>query len=406
MSPTRQRPFPDIAVMESLPTTPDAPPPAPPSTAHRLFIGPYGLRAGWSLLVYVAILGVLIGGLNRGVHYYRVAHPKAAVTAAPSPAPADAAGTARDTTAAATTTAATTTAPATPASGTTPSKAAATPQLMRDMIIGEGVAFLLFLLVSWIMAGIERRRLSAYGLGGEQRVARFLVGGVWGLVAMSTLIATLRMSHLLVFDTQLDHGLAILGWGATQLVAFLLVGLVEEYLFRGYIQFTLTRGLVSIGNRVAPAHARAIGFWIAAFLTSALFLVAHTQNNGETALGLFQVFLAGVVFIVALWRTGSLWWAIGFHTTWDWAQSFLYGVPDSGGLMQGRLFATHAIGNPLYSGGTVGPEGSVLCVPILIMVIVILRFTRPSPQPPLETTRAESPVASPAPVPTHVPAIA
>jgi membrane protease YdiL (CAAX protease family) len=402
MSPTRQRPFPDIPVMESSPTTPDVLPPAPPSTARRVFSGPYGLRAGWSLLVYVAILAVLIGGLRLAGHYYRVAHPKSPATAgiAEAAAPVATSPAVRDT-AAALPTGAAATAAAPTASTPTP-----TPTPMRDMIIGEGVAFLVMLLVTWIMAGIERRRLSAYGLGGEQRVARFVVGGVWGLLAMSTLIATLRMSHLLVFDTQLDHGTAILGWGATQLVAFLLVGLVEEYLFRGYIQFTLTRGLVSIGNRVAPAHARTIGFWIAAFLTSALFLVAHTQNNGETALGLFQVFLAGVVFIVALWRTGSLWWAIGFHTTWDWAQSFLYGVPDSGGLMQGRLFATHAIGNPLYSGGTVGPEGSVLCVPILIMVIVILRFTRPSPQPPLEATRAESPVASTEPVPSHVPAIA
>ena len=71
---------------------------------------------------------------------------------------------------------------------------------------------------------------------------------------------------------------------------------------------------------------------------------------------------------------------------WDWAQSFLYGVPDSGGLVQGRLFATHALGNPLLSGGTDGPEGSVLCIPILLLVILVLVFfTRPSSQPPLET---------------------
>jgi hypothetical protein len=74
---------------------------------------------------------------------------------------------------------------------------------------------------------------------------------------------------------------------------------------------------------------------------------------------------------------------------WDWAQSFLYGVPDSGQLVQGRLFATHASGNVLLSGGTVGPEGSVLLVPVMALVIVVLLYTHPSPQPPLETKPAK-----------------
>jgi len=66
------------------------------------------------------------------------------------------------------------------------------------------------------------------------------------------------------------------------------------------------------------------------------------------------------------------------------AQSFLYGVPDSGMLMKERMFATHAAGNPVLSGGTVGPEGSVLCIPVLALMIVVLLFTRKSPGPPLE----------------------
>ena len=94
------------------------------------------------------------------------------------------------------------------------------------------------------MAAIEGRSLWAFGLGGTHSVGRFVVGAVWGLAAMSLLIGSLRGMHL-VFDGELDHGWAILGWGGAQLFGFLCVGLVEEYLFRGYLQFTLTRGLVS-----------------------------------------------------------------------------------------------------------------------------------------------------------------
>jgi membrane protease YdiL (CAAX protease family) len=148
-----------------------------------------------------------------------------------------------------------------------------------------------------------------------------------------------------------------------QFLVFLFVGLVEEYAFRGYLQFTLTRGLVSVGNPISRRHARAIAFWLASAVTSALFLLAHTHNGGENKLGLLQVFVVGIIFVTALWRTGSLWWAIGFHMAWDWAQSFLYGVPDSGSLMQGRLFATHALGNPLFSGAPMGRKGACSASP-------------------------------------------
>lgn len=279
-----------------------------------------------------------------------------------------------------------------PATHPTPPSAtytALTPPQTNDLpltpyTIIEAIDFIAIFMVSLLMATLESRNIGVFGLGGRQPFARFLHGALWGLIAMSILIATLRGLHLLVFDTRVLHGTSILAAGASQLLLFLLVGLFEEYLFRGYIQFTLTRGLLFLGNRLSQRHARTIAFWIAALLTSAIFLYAHTRNTGEDWLGLIQIFLAGIVFVFALWRTGSLWWGIGFHMAWDWSQSFLYGVPDSGGLMQGRLFATHALGKPLLSGGTVGPEGSILCIPVFLLTIAILCFTHSSPQPQLD----------------------
>lgn len=358
---------------QPLETTPTGLEPLPipprPSLAHLVFIGPYGLRAGWSLLIYIAIL-VSIVFTVRTVHDYNKARAhNAAVAAAQASGKPVAAPVKSDPNA---------------------------PVPVSDAILPEGIAFAVILLLSLLMGAIERRRVAVYGLGGPHFLSRFLTGAVWGLVALSLLVGTLSALHLLSFDAQLDHGWAILGWGGAQLFGFLLVGLVEEYLFRGYLQFTLTRGMVSVGNLISRRHARSIGFWIATVITSGLFFLAHTTNNGEDKMGLLLVFLAGVAFVVALWRTGSLWWAIGFHMAWDWSQSFLYGVPDSGTLSQGRLFATHAMGNPLLSGGTDGPEGSAFCIPILLLIIVVLFFTRPSPQPPLETrSRGDSPVGPP-----------
>lgn len=156
-------------------------------------------------------------------------------------------------------------------------------------------------------------------------------------------------------------------------------------MLRGYLQFTLTRGVIGLAEKISPANARAVAFWMAAVIMSFTFGALHLGNAGENALGLVQVVLIGLIFSYVLWRTGSLWWAIGFHMAWDWAQSFLYGVADSGNLSVGRLFQTHIAGKPLLSGGVDGPEGSILCIPVLLVVVVVVRLTtRPGEQPPLE----------------------
>ena len=334
---------------------------APQPKRNPVFFGVFGLRAGWSLLIYLAIIGVIVGSFYFVGHQVLLqAKQDAAVTAAKTGKPAP------------------------PVESLMPKPDPSQPEPLPAVIIGEAILFGGFVLLSGLMAVIERRDLFNFGLGGTRSISRFLIGAFWGIAAISLLILTLRSFHLLAFDVRLDHGPSILFWGLLQLVAFFFVGLTEEFTTRGYLQFTLTRGLVSVGNLISPGHARTIAFWIASVLTSALFLYAHTRNAGENWLGLFQVFLVGMVFVVALWRTGSLWWGIGFHMSWDWGQSFLYGVPDSGGLMQGRLFATHSLGKSIYSGGTVGPEGSVLCVPIMLLVLLVLLNTHPSPQPPLE----------------------
>jgi membrane protease YdiL (CAAX protease family) len=334
--------------------------PAQPALLRRIFFGPFGLRAGWGLLIYFAILASIIFSV-RAVHHYNKARAHetavAAARAAGKPEPA-----------------------------ASPKEDPNAPMNVAEAIQEEGVSFAVVLFASLLMALIERRRFTAYGLGGQRPIGRFFVGAIWGLAAVSLLVGTLRVFHLVSFDAQLDHGWTIARWGGAQLIGFLFVGLLEEYMFRGYLQFTLTRGLVGLANLISRPHGRTIAFWMATVITSGLFFLAHTGNTGEDKVGLLLVFLAGVAFVAALWRTGSLWWAIGFHMAWDWSQSFLYGVPDSGLLVQGRLFATHALGNPMLSGGTDGPEGSVFCIPILLLVIgVLFFFTKPGQQPRLES---------------------
>jgi hypothetical protein len=264
----------------------------------------------------------------------------------------------------------------------------------HGLLTAEGRELVVVALASFAMAKIERRRLSDYGLGGKRCLRNFAGGLAWGLTLLSLLVFSLRASGLLIFDARLLHGASALRYGAIWLVGFLLVGLFEETFFRGYIQFTLTRGINGICNwlRATDSHTtsqNAIGFWAAALLLSFGFGFTHQSNAGESPIGLIAAALIAVVFCLSLWRTGSLWWAIGFHAAWDWAQSFLYGVSDSGTMVVGHLFATHPVGRAILSGGLTGPEGSLYILPIVALTAAAILLTLPRVQ------RDEPPVTAP-----------
>jgi uncharacterized protein len=224
-------------------------------------------------------------------------------------------------------------------------------------IRSEIVSVVVVFAATWIMSRTEGRSILVYGYVGRARLARFLWGGLWGFLALSSLVAVLWKSHYLAFGGRLLGGGAVWEYGLAWLVMFVLVGVFEESLLRGYLQYTLTRG---------------IGFWWGALLMSLVFGVVHGNNRGESPIGLISAGAVGLVFCLSLWYTGSLWWAIGFHATWDWAQSFFYGTPDSGMMTQGHLMAEHPLGPLLWSGGPTGPEGSIYVLPLLLIIAAVM----------------------------------
>ena len=341
----------ELSAQQSADTISIAPQAPEPSTLRLIFIGPYGLRAGWSLLLFVAMLIAIIAAINFAGHTYYHHHP-AALAARKAQQKLNAGKT---------------------TFATDPS----------DILSTHGIPMVVFLLLSWIMTRIERRRLGVYGFRGTHRVPNCFKGLLTGFLSLSLLVLTLKLTHLLVFDGIALSGSAIILNALKWFAAFCLIGLTEEYMFRGYVQYTLARGLSGILPPDSP-YRHMLGFWLAATFFSGIFLFAHTTNPGESPIGLLSVFVVGLVLAYSLWRTGSLWWAIGFHTAWDYSQSYLYGVSDSGMLSNGRLMNSHAVGNKLFSGGFTGPEGSIYILPIMILIVLAIRFTVPAgPLPPL-----------------------
>ena len=182
-----------------------------------LFIGKNGLRAGWRLFLYVLIVVVSALGINALVRM--VFHPQHV-------------------------------------------------GLNGWVLLWEELSeFVLVFGAAWIMSRIERRPVGTYGLPAKEMFAsKFWLGFLFGLLEISVLIGLISVFEGYSFGTLALRGSEIIKSGLLYLVGFTFVGLFEEFLFRGYTQYTLSEG---------------IGFWPAALVLSFLFGGAHLMNPGE-----------------------------------------------------------------------------------------------------------------------------
>jgi len=229
--------------------------------------------------------------------------------------------------------------------GRNTSAPAALPPLVT--LVGEIVSFAVVFGLALIMSRIERRPPGQYGLPISEAFGRkFWLGMLIGLLEISILMGLISVFGGYSFGNLALSGSDTLRWGLFHLLLFTFVGLFEEFAFRGYTQFTLAEG---------------IGFWPAALVLSLGFGAVHLGNRGEGPVGAASVALVGIFFAFTLYRTGNLWYAVGLHASFDWGETYLFSVPNSGTVMEGHLSNSILHGAKWLTGGTVGPEGSVFC---------------------------------------------
>ena len=316
----------------STPTSPAASPSGPefavvhqPSYAHTVFLGPEGLRPGWGFAFYVLMFYPL---------------QKLAVDLAWS----------RDL----------------GSSG------------LWSMMLEEFFNLVAAVVPAVVLVRVERRPWRRFGLPGKQAFGRlFWLGSLWGFTGITLLIFVLYGLHVFAFGQVVLHGARFARFAAFWAGMFLLVGLFEEFLLRGYTQFTLARG---------------IGFWPSAMVLSCAFGLIHLRNSGEQWRGLLAAGLIGFFFCLTLRRTGSLWFAVGFHAAWDWGETFFYSVPDSGMVAPGHLLSSSLRGADWLGGGSVGPEGSVFC--LVVIAVVWIAFERIYPPAVVRRDDATVPLAA------------
>jgi len=230
--------------------------------------------------------------------------------------------------------------------------------------VSEGFSFAIVFGAALIMARIEGRSPGVYGLPLRGAFGKlFWQGCLIGLIEISILIGLIAAFGAYSFGGLALHGKELLRWGMLWAVFFIFVGLFEEFLFRGYTQYTL---------------ADSIGFWPAAIVLSCLFGAVHLGNPGEGWVGAAGVVAIGLIFAFALRRTGNLWLAVGWHASFDFGETFLYSVPNSGLVLEGHLSNASLHGPGWLTGGTVGPEGSTFSFLTMGILAIAIHFLFPA----------------------------
>ena len=286
-----------------------------------LFVGPDRLRHGWRFLIFAAVIFLVVRFLEQPAIAFLAAkfHVDQRALSAPS------------------------------------------------IIVSDGFDLIVILIVTGVAARFEQRRIDSYGLPINEAFGRFFWNGaIAGVAAVAFVGAGMLITGGMRVHGVALHGAQLITSPLLWLIAMLLVGVMEEYLFRGYALQSLWRGA---------------GFWPAALITSAVFAGDHLEKPHENAIDIGMIFALALLLCISVRVTGSLWWAVGWHAAFDFGQLFIIGTRNGVSVPVGRLMDVTFPGPAWITGGELGTEASYFMIPVVLgtFMYIVLFLPRWSP---------------------------
>ncbi len=204
---------------------------------------------------------------------------------------------------------------------------------------------------------IERRSLASMGFVRENAVPSYLTGYFVGavMITASAAICVFMGAIDLKIASSISVGMIVLYFAA-----YLVQGLAEETLLRGYLMTSIA---ASSTSRYAAA--------IAAGANSVVFALLHLGNTGISGLSLLNIALAGLFFSLYVLRTDNIWGAAAAHSAWNFVQGPILGIEVSGTKTGSTIFVANALeGLEWLSGGAFGLEGGMAVTIVLLIAIL------------------------------------
>jgi len=204
---------------------------------------------------------------------------------------------------------------------------------------------------------IERRSLHSIGFVKKKGVSDYFLGLLIGLIlfSFSVLIAYLTGSvEFNGLNSNIPYGIILLF-----LIGFIIQGMSEEVILRGYL-------LVSLSTKI-PVIA-------AILINSLIFSVLHFTNPGASPLAAFNIALFGIFASIFALKSDSLWGVCGIHSAWNFVQGNFFGFKVSGlDTSSSILSFTSSDAGSLFNGGAFGMEGGLgVTITLFVGIIVVL----------------------------------
>jgi membrane protease YdiL (CAAX protease family) len=231
--------------------------------------------------------------------------------------------------------------------------------------LGERIALILLRLftvvaVTWLFAAyLDRRRWVDLGWQLDRHWWEDLGFGLLLGAVLMAIVFLIELAagwveitgYFVVGLADTPFAVAILG----PITVFIVVGIIEELLCRGYQLRNLAEGYPNASTR--PRQALLWG-WAG---SSALFGLLHIFNPHVTPLSIFYLMLTGGLFGLGYVLTGRLGLPIGLHITWNLVQANVFGFPVSGNVFDSAtVIAIRQHGPEVWTGGAFGPEAGIV----------------------------------------------
>jgi uncharacterized protein len=237
-------------------------------------------------------------------------------------------------------------------------------QPAEELLIAQSLILVSAVLALALLARIEKSTPNRYWLPWNRAFrSTYWQGVLWGMGLDAAIMLAIAAAGGYSIEGRALSGSRIATSALLWATIATINGIGENLAFFSYPLFTLTR---------------TIGFRASAVGLSLLFMCGHLGNAGESAVGLFALFLQVLFLAFTVLRTGDLWFSFGAHAGFVFTENFLFSVPDSGVASTGQLFHASLHGPAWLTGGSAGPEASILAFGVMLLALVV--FSRMHPR--------------------------
>lgn len=209
------------------------------------------------------------------------------------------------------------------------------------------------LVLAWVLF-VERRPLRTIGLTPGGGAMSFMRGLAMGITTIGAVVAAIWAAggyQPVAFASAFFAPRDLITIGVLFL-CFVVQASIEEIIFRGWLMSAL---------------ARKFGVAIAVILTCAMFTLLH-YTRGQELLIMAGVFLFSAFACLWALKARSIWGVMGWHVGWNWLMATGFELPVTGLDAGTSALVVKLVprGPDILTGGSQGPEGSVICLILFV----------------------------------------